>query len=521
MNNAPAILKTLIIYALIVPLAIFFGYLLTNPLDYTTFGYTGILMAILLFPLLLRWHHPMLIFCWNSSMCVVFLPGRPEWWLVMTAASLGITLVQRALGGVKHLLSVPQVTWSLVCMAGVVVLTANLTGLGFHTMGAEASGGRRYVAMLGTIMFYFALSTRRIPPERAHLYIGLFYLSGLLAIIGDLWSVIPEPLDFIYWIFPTSRSTILSNPFEQSTRFVGGSWVAFSVFGYMQARYGIRGIFLSGKSWRWLILAIAFGYGLLGGFRYVIATIVLTFVVQFFVEGLHRTRLLPIFAALGFLMAILLIPLAPHLPRTAQRTLSFLPLNIDNAVRQDAETSTHWRLDMWKALLPQIPQHLLVGKGYAISRNDIDTLTGTDRAMRTFKGFDENQYMALSGTYHNGPLSVVMTFGIWGVITMIWFWIASVWVLHRNYLHGNPALRTVNTFLWCAFVVKIIFFLLQGGDIAVDMLNFGGWLGLSVALNGGVCQPAPAPAPAANKYPAFDNVRAHLQPTFRRPNARV
>lgn len=77
--------------------------------------------------------------------------------------------------------------------------------------------------------------------------------------------------------------------------------------------------------------------------------------------------MLAIFAALGFFGAVALIPLAPHLPFSAQRALAFLPLNIDAGVRRDAEGSADMRYDMWKALLPQIPEHLLLGKGYAVS----------------------------------------------------------------------------------------------------------------------------------------------------------
>jgi hypothetical protein len=36
MNNAPAIFRSLIVYAICMPLAIMMGYLLTNPLDYST-----------------------------------------------------------------------------------------------------------------------------------------------------------------------------------------------------------------------------------------------------------------------------------------------------------------------------------------------------------------------------------------------------------------------------------------------------------------------------------------------------
>jgi len=58
MNNAPAILKSLIIYAMCVPLAVIVGYMLTDPLDYSTFAYAGVLTLVLVFPLLLRWHYP-------------------------------------------------------------------------------------------------------------------------------------------------------------------------------------------------------------------------------------------------------------------------------------------------------------------------------------------------------------------------------------------------------------------------------------------------------------------------------
>ena len=126
MNNAPALLRTLIIFAVIVPLALFIGYLLTDPMqllgqDKSSMAVVGVLLLVLMFPLLLRWHQPLLLLSWNLNATLFFLPGRPDLWLVMAAISLVISLVQRALGGVKQLISVPQVTWSLVFLIGVVL----------------------------------------------------------------------------------------------------------------------------------------------------------------------------------------------------------------------------------------------------------------------------------------------------------------------------------------------------------------------------------------------------------------
>jgi hypothetical protein len=108
----------------------------------------------------------------------------------------------------------------------------------------------------------------------------------------------------------------------------------------------------------------------------------------------------------------------------------------------------------------------------------------------TLSTFAENQGLALAGDYHNGPLSVILPFGIWGVITFVWFLFAAIRVLHANYRYGDSSLRMINTFLLAAFVARVIFFFLLVGALNSDMLVFCGLLGLSVSLNGGVCRPS-------------------------------
>jgi hypothetical protein len=486
-------------------------------MDTSSFVQAGVLGLVLVFPLLLRWHQPLLILSWNLNVSIFFLPGRPDAWLLMAAVSLGISLVQRALGGGK-LISVPQVTWSLIFLIGVVLFTAKMTGWGLRVYGSEVYGGKRYIYLLGGIMAYFALSARRIPPERATLYVGLFCLAGLTGFITDLTPIMTGPLEYIYLVFRPSPTALAPVGIDAGPmRFSGAWYVSFAIFSFMLAKYGLRGIFLSGKSWRWVVFSFAPVYLLLGGYRGYVMLFAIMLALQFYLEGMHRTKLLPIFAFIGISMAVLLISLAPHLPGQYQRALAFLPLDINPQVRQEAEGTLDWRVDMWKALLPQVPQYLMLGKGYALSANDFQLLAGYDAAIRSVGNFAENQIMALSGTYHNGPLSVLLTFGIWGAMAFIWFLAAGIWVIYRNYRYGDPALQRVNLFLLVAFTSRIIYFLLIFGALDIDMLNFGGWLGLSVALNNGVCRPAPEPARETSKFQAFGGVRSHLQPTFRRP----
>jgi hypothetical protein len=515
MNNSAAILRALIIYAICVPLAIVVGYAavsLVNSPTYSSFSLFGMLALVLIAPLLLRWHHPLMVLCWNLPLIVFFLPGRPGVCLPMLVLSLGISMLQRTMNQHMRFISAPQITWPLLCLIAVVLATAKLTGgIGLHAFGSEVMGGKKYVFLLAGILGFSALTARRIPPHQAGLYVALFFLGGCVSIVGDLISIIPRSFYFIFLLFPPDFYAYTES--GGSMRFAGVSGMSSAIFSYMLARYGIKGIFGAGKPWRVAAFIFFSTLVLFGGFRSMLLGLALLFAIQFFMEGLHRTRLLPIIALVAVLAAVICIPLANRLPGTFQRALSFLPLNIDPDVRANAQASLNWRIEMWTALLPQVPSHLLLGKGYAISQEDFQ-LMGNDSA---FKSIDPTeQALVLSGDYHNGPLSVILPFGIWGAIAFLWFLIAGVWALHRNRLYGDPALQTVNIFLFTSFLVKIICFIVIFGGLSGDIAAFDGLLGLSVSLNGGICRPARQPAVTTAGPPARLPARPRLQPAFQR-----
>src|SRR5690349_6058447 len=119
MNNAPALFRSLIIYAVIVPLAVFIGYLLTDPMQlmgYNTsaIAIVGILVLVMVSPLLLRWHYVFLLLSLNSSIIVFFIKGAPGLWLVAVALSLGISVLDRAMNSQTHFIRAPQITWPLI-----------------------------------------------------------------------------------------------------------------------------------------------------------------------------------------------------------------------------------------------------------------------------------------------------------------------------------------------------------------------------------------------------------------------
>jgi hypothetical protein len=226
-----------------------------------------------------------------------------------------------------------------------------------------------------------------------------------------------------------------------------------------------------------------------GGFRGVIIMAGMTLVLIFYFEGLFRSRLMPV-AVLGLIVtAGLAISFSEHLPLPVQRGLSFLPVKINPVARMSAEASWDWRVEMWKSLVPEIPRYFFLGKGLTFDANDL-AMYGTLGEQQA--GGQAGGSLALASDYHNGPLSLIIPFGIWGVIGFLWFLIASLRVLWANYKYGDHELRKINTYLMCYFIAKTIMFLFLFGGFYGDLMVFAGIMGMSLSLNSGVAKPAPA-----------------------------
>jgi len=302
--------------------------------------------------------------------------------------------------------------------------------------------------------------------------------------IGDLFPILGNSLPFVFWLIPPS--TFSQDGLKVGfSRLTGTTGAGAALFFFMMARYGVRGIFQAGKPLRLMLFLIFTILGMCGGYRSTLIHFAGIFIVQFFLEGMHRTKLFPTLILIVAVTGALSFPLAKELPPTIQRSLAFLPLPIDPIIRADAEGSSEWRLRMWKAVLPEVPQYLFLGKGLGMSLEDLEFATQSQ-----FHVISEDQGgAAMAGDYHSGPLSLVITFGIWGVFAFIWFQVAAFRILHRNYRYGDPALKLVNSMLLASFIVKTLMFWLIAGGFYSDMLTFAGWLGLSVALNGGVARP--------------------------------
>jgi hypothetical protein len=491
--------RAILVYALILPLALIMGYLLATPRELGTWATIGVVLMVVLAPIVLANHHAALFLTWNMTVMVFFLPGSPQLWLPASFLSLFISLVQRALSQETRFISVPSLIWPLVYMAVVICFTAKLTGgFSFRVLGSGNVGGRRYLTLFGAMAGFIAMSAYRIPLDKVNRYSGLFFLGSIVNGLSSLIPLLGAPFYFLFYVFPFEGLGLSQSGFRSEIiRYYGLSLASLGVVFYMLARYGVKDILSFRKPGRLLFLLCLLALDSGGGFRGNLAFVFLVLATLFCLEGLLLTRYSAAILAAALLLGLSIIPVVDKLPLSMQRTLSFLPLNVSPVARFDAQASTEWRLEMWKALWPQIPHYLWLGKGLGISAAELELtaeLAGRGK-IATW------ELSLLAGDFHNGLLSVMIPFGIWGFMGLLWFWIAGLRALYFNFRYGDEKLKTINTLLLALFIDRMIAFIFFYGSFYEDLTIFTGIIGLCIAINHGIRRSVTVPD-AVNALPA-------------------
>lgn len=479
--------RALLIYALILPLAVLLGYMLATPTDFNSFAFVLMSFTAISIPAILKWHHFLLACTWNAALIVFFLPGQPQLGVVLAFLSLGVSMVTRTLSKHKQFIRVPALTMPLLCILAIVLVTAKFTGgFGGRVFGAETWGSKRYLGVFGAIAGYFAFSAMAVPKEKARLYLTVFLLGGLTALISDLTYMAGPQFYFLYVLFPSDYAAMQALTADVLMRFSGVSYASAWTYYFLMGRFGIEGLFDFHAPWRLLYLAAAVVGSLFGGYRGLVILMALIFMVQFFVEGVYRRRLGPVLIFASLMTLVGMLSVVDKMPLSIQRAFSFLPIEgIDPTARQDALGTLDWRLSMWKLLLPEVPKYLILGKGYGFNGTDYYL---TQEAIR--RGMYANyEDTLISGNYHNGILTLLIPFGIFGFSAFLWFCGSSWWVLWRNSRFGDPDLRVINNFLLTYFCARLLFYFVFYGQFDIDFFQFTGTVGMSVAINGGVRSP--------------------------------
>ena len=484
--------RNILIYLSCVVLALVLGYLLATPLNFTSLAFVSLVVFVLGFPLALAWHHNVLIWTWNSSFIVFFLPGQPSLQVFMVAISLGFSLLTRTLRRSGRFISAPSVTWPLVILALVIIGTALATGgIGGRALGAGTWGGKRYLGLIGAILGYFALTAKSLSGPNPKLHVTGYFIFAVTSLFSDLAYAIGPVAYFLFAFFSTDSASLQAQTESGLWRLSGVGFAFQAVIYALMLKFTVRGLFDLERPWRLVGLLVCVGGSLLGGYRSVVIVIGLGFIFQFWYEGLMRTKFLPIVLLTGLVVGSFGIAFVDKLPLSVQRSISFLPLAVDSQAKHDASSTLDWRIQIWRIVIKEVPDHLILGKGYAYSGADYQL---TQEAVRRgiYQAYEDT---LISGNYHNGILTLLVPFGLFGTFAFFWFCWAAFKALKSNYRYGDPALKAVNTFLLSFFATRLAFYLVFYGQFDLDLMVFTGVVGLSLALNGGIRTPENSSTP--------------------------
>jgi hypothetical protein len=505
MNRQFTLLPVLALYGVVVPVALLLGYVVADPASLSAAAVLGGVGTILCLPMILKWHHELVIVSWNAALSVFFLPGQPPLWMFSTAVSLLILVLNQTMGREAP----PRWNWSvglpLLVIAGITLMTAYVRGgVGMRVLGSESFGGKKYVYILAAVAGFFALSARTVPRDRRRLLGGLFFLTVATSALSNLVFLMGRESFWLYYLFPPEYSMHLFA--EEAPGSLGGlrryGAVGFSCIGlivWMFARYGLGGILSLRSWWRLLVVLGVFAGSLFGGFRSTLLILGVLLVMLVLLDRTSRAKLVLGSLTVALLVGAFLAAFSNRLPLSLQRTICFLPFRVDAGVRYDAEVSTQWRLDMWRVVAKDVPVYLWIGKGFKQTPSEV-YLVG--EAVR--RGL-ASQYEAslAAGDYHSGIFTLLVSFGVPGLAVFVWFCIAGLRLLWRNYRASPPDLVNLNTLLLALFATRLILYFAVYGAFSADLFQHTGIVGLSIALNGTSPEAAAEAADAAAEEPAL------------------
>lgn len=481
--------RGVLIFALCLPLAILMGFMLADPMMASNQMFISAALMALLIPLLLTIHHRALIWVGGAVMIAFFVKGQPQMWMVFAALSFGISIVSRPLA--KGRIKPVWEKWVLVTL--VIVLTCVLTtaaltgGIGMRVFGSATYGGRKYFALIVAIIGFFALTMAILPRRFAQRDVGIFTLGPITTAFSNVAYMLGPGFYFLFALFPVSLAinqaqADFAPALVGIKRYTGFGAASTAICMYCLLRWGFRGLCDLTKPWRVLVLMAAMFMGMLSGFRSSILVTVLVATIQFFAEGLHRTKYAASFAGFAAAAFVFLAAFSESLPLSAQRAISFLPVRVDPIAANDAKTSLTWRFEMWRMVVKEIPKHLWLGKGYAIDPTDLYLAEESFR-----RGFINDYETAIAAAdYHSGFLSMMVPFGVVGTTAMMLFFIAGGRVMYRNMRYGDADIKNINTFLFSFYVGRLLYFFAFFGGIETDFWFFVSLVGISLSMNGGM-----------------------------------
>jgi hypothetical protein len=454
----------------------------------------------------IRLKHPLLIMLVPALPLGMWLLGNPS------ALFLLMLLIQQAKialpglpGGLTlaHAFQFTLICWGLVYTAisgrriqkmdaaGVlmalfianIVFTMVMRGAGMRSMGGGVYGGSIYIYLLIGLLFYFVAPLMIINKKQ----VNVIFYGGLLC------SIIPFLVQMSVF-FSGGATYYLANFIDASLEIIGQAIQAGEEAGNVRwsetANLGRALMALAlvvpsvrrHKAASGVLLGISLLLALASGFRGRFIAMAAVLFMWLVYESKDRKHTLVVLMFLAVCAWGITLAALPFLPKTFQRAMSFLPLAghviSGTAALQEAGSSVDFRLGVWEMAWNNAPKYLLIGRGLA---SDI-----TGYAWLQSEWYGSAEFFYHMHSYHSGPLSLLLDFGIFGFVlatAFMWAVCVKAWRGVSQYCRGrNDLISRYYAYLTIYLTYSVLCFFLIFGNVVQSFVTIAGSAVLLEAL---------------------------------------
>lgn len=414
----------------------------------------------------------------------VRLPGQPTTLLLTQFALCVFGILMITAGKLRvHKFKMTSLDWCLLILLLCVMQVYARNPVGVNLFGASNVGGRAYIFFAVSLVSAIILSRIQVPYQDLKKMFRLVVVGGILNfVLGVFGYFVPFLGQFIgTGVVQDAASSSQAVDAGRATRVPFAKRIGVNIALWISSMIDpVKACF--NVLWLPLIL-FAFAAAGVSGFRNVIASVGLTFLVGIIYQGGIRSLLVSAGSGAMVLIIVAVINTTSPLPPNIQRAMSFLPGTWDEEYVESGKDSTEWRVEMWEeALLTDNWIHnKLLGDGLGFTRAELayqEELKYTGSRAESF-GFDAQRASFLvSGDYHSGPVSAIRTIGYVGLMVMIIFMLMQSYKAHKLIMKSKGMIWRPLVMIICIPIVWYpIFFLFVYGifqrDTVIIIMGYG------------------------------------------------
>ncbi len=419
------------------------------------------------------------LWMWTGQINVLPLPFSVR--NLATFFVLGVLAISAATGKGKFLNKMgflDGVILLLACLIGVVFL---LNPVGLASIASENVGARPYFEIGMALLAYLALANQSMTASQSRLFPKLVVLSAFVLCIGKVIAL-KTPYGFTLWYFYTDWAPEMSGTYSAAAEMLDVGRVSLytevsgAVLLYLFASGNPFSVLNPLRFPRFVTFLLALAGIFVSGFRSLLFLYGTAFVAATFIWMRFKGVILGVaLAIVGLVLLIALNEIAP-LPRSMQRSLSFLPGNWDEIAKRDAAGSSEWRFEMWEQALftDEVIKNKILGDGFGFSSREIALLRSAQVGGSSGEYYDTmHEHMLLIGGFHSGPISTVRYVGYVGLFIYLVLIIGMAVMTYRTIqaAKGTPYFMAA-MFFGLTWIFYPVFFVAIFGGFEGDFPKF-------------------------------------------------